>query len=359
MIYLHKHLFLAGLLVVCVLSGCANRKELRGVPTQETYTFAERDSQEQTDYPRFSDYLRFLEKDVYQPANQPVAEVGHHMITIEDMRRHLADRYRELSEIVTDRAKLNDRMTEHWDQVLERIIDDRLLLIMAEEQEVEVDEKRITRQIDEYIRKTGFSSLETYVEYLQKNDLSLAQHREQIRNSLMLESISRVVQKSVALSITPRDVGAYYEKHEEMFIKPEEVRVAMFAVPVSAGREKAEEILAEVRRPGMDFGLWAEEYGELNGGDKGWMGKGALDEKIEKIVFDLETGKISEILETATKFYIVKLIDRRGGGSISGEEAQSKIRAKLIDERYMIEIRKLLKNLRKRTHVRIYQILTK
>lgn len=72
-------------------------------------------------------------------------------------------------------------------------------------------------------------------------------------------------------------------------------------------RKRAEEILALAREEGSDFEELVLTYSE---GEKGtWsFGKGEMGKEFEDIAFNLETGEISEIIETEYGFHILKCI---------------------------------------------------
>ncbi len=72
-------------------------------------------------------------------------------------------------------------------------------------------------------------------------------------------------------------------------------------------RERAEEILALAREEGSDFEELVLQYSE---GEKGtWsFGKGETWDAFEKAAFNLETGEISDIVETELGYHIIKCI---------------------------------------------------
>lgn len=72
-------------------------------------------------------------------------------------------------------------------------------------------------------------------------------------------------------------------------------------------RRKAEEILALAREEGSDFEELVLQYSE---GEKGTLsfGKGEMERVFEETAFNLETGEISDIVETEYGYHIIKCI---------------------------------------------------
>jgi peptidyl-prolyl cis-trans isomerase SurA len=75
-------------------------------------------------------------------------------------------------------------------------------------------------------------------------------------------------------------------------------------------RAHAREILAEARKPGADFAALARKHSEdgtaRRGGDIGLFTPGQMDPAFEKAAFALDPWKISDLVETAQGFHIIR-----------------------------------------------------
>jgi hypothetical protein len=79
---------------------------------------------------------------------------------------------------------------------------------------------------------------------------------------------------------------------------------------------------------------------------------GSLASKpIDRAVFTLEIGKLSQIIEDEQGFHIIRVKERKEAGQISFQEAQPKIREAIDVERRMAEQQKYLTDLRARTQI--------
>jgi len=82
-------------------------------------------------------------------------------------------------------------------------------------------------------------------------------------------------------------------------------------------KNKAEEILKKVLKPGADFATLAKEYSEdpgskEKGGNLGWFGKGIMVKEFEDAAFSLKKGEITkELVKTQFGYHIIKKIDER------------------------------------------------
>lgn len=89
----------------------------------------------------------------------------------------------------------------------------------------------------------------------------------------------------------------------------------------------AEEVLAKVLEPGVDFAALAQEYSEDhgsadNGGSIGWAKRGELVSEYEEAVFEkLAVGEITkELVKSQFGYHIIKKIDQRGGPKPDGTD---------------------------------------
>src|SRR5207249_686650 len=120
----------------------------------------------------------------------------------------------------------------------------------------------------------------------------------------------------------------YYELHkDDRFTEPEQVHARHILVKVAndagepaktAARKKAEDLLAKVRAGG-DFAALARKNSDdpgsaAKGGDLGFFGRGTMTPAFESAAFALESGKVSDVVETPFGFHILRTDEHKPGG---------------------------------------------
>ena len=92
---------------------------------------------------------------------------------------------------------------------------------------------------------------------------------------------------------------------------------------VSKSKSKAEDVLKRVRA-GEDFGELAKQFGsdgtKDKGGDLGWGKRGDWVKPFEEAAFSLQPGQVSDLVETAFGYHIIKVDEKRKGKDDKGAE---------------------------------------
>ena len=214
------------------------------------------------------------------PSPTPVplaAVVNGEAITLEDYQAEL-ERYR--SALGTELA------TEDQQRVLDNLIAQRLLAQAAKEAGFVVDESLLEERYQRLASER--SSEQSLLDWMAANGYSEGAFRRElalaIAASWMRDRITAEVPEAA-----------------------EQVHVRQILLYNSA---EASQVLGRLQA-GEDFAELAEAYDPLARGDLGWFPRGYLiDPKLDEVVFALEPGEYSGIVETSAGFHILQLIER-------------------------------------------------
>jgi peptidyl-prolyl cis-trans isomerase D len=154
-------------------------------------------------------------------------------------------------------------------------------------------------------------------------------------------------QFSSSAQITDKEIEEYYQANRESkFHKPKEAKVRYVSVRLSTAADakqkdeakaRAQGILAEARG-GKDFAELAKRESEdpstaAKGGDVGWITQGQLPPALDKAVFALAKGAISDVIETPGGLQILKVEDIREEKTQTLKEARAEITRTLKTEK--------------------------
>lgn len=135
---------------------------------------------------------------------------------------------------------------------------------------------------------------------------------------------------------------AYYREHIDDYRIPGRVRWQQIVIDFEehGGRDEAWRVfrqVAEALRAGEDFGEVARRFSDgataSEGGVWDWTRKGSLSNKaVEKALFELPVGTISQEFITDRNIQIVRVLERIEPSVRPFEDVQDEIRQKLMDE---------------------------
>lgn len=155
-----------------------------------------------------------------------------------------------------------------------------------------------------------------------------------------LDSVSRVASDYP----TEAELKAAYNRTKDQLHKPATYRVSQVFIAaavndpaaVTAGRTKATEVVRKARRPKADFSKLIAEYekgADAPPPDTGWVTIDQLLPEVRATVASLKPGEVSEPVQSAAGFHVLKLVEARPVQTPSFDEAKETLRSLLRRER--------------------------
>ncbi len=162
-----------------------------------------------------------------------------------------------------------------------------------------------------------YESEEDFVRDMERNNLDKeilrqALHRELVFNAVM----GKVASQSATTS--DLDVRVFYELHRDRFSVPESRAASHILVTINseyhensrdAAFARINKIAVKVQNNPNRFPSQAKKYSEcptaLEGGTLGVVQRGVLFPEIDQVLFEMEEGKVSDIIETELGFHLV------------------------------------------------------
>ncbi len=231
--------------------------------------------------------------------------------------------------------------------ILNRLIEDRLILQEAKKDKITIDEARIKSRISE-IKKDYPSDIQFQAE-LMKQGLTQGDIEKKIREQFLMFSI---VEQKVRSKITvlPDEVTEFYEKNKKDFN--------------SGGGRELEAIsletddLARTIAYNLKIGAKLEDLAsryplivnklEIRNGEE-------LKKDIEKAVSGLNINEISEPVKIDDKYYIFRVVNITSAKDLSLSEVSDKIRDLLFEKKMQEGLLRWLDELKKSSYIKITQ----
>jgi len=247
-------------------------------------------------------------------------------------------------------------------QILERMVDEQLLLQEAADLKVSVSSEEIDRSIEQIKKDYNLDDAQLREE-LHKQGLTLATYRQNTKREILRYRIINIAVGS-KISVSDADVQTYYERHMQAANIQVRASHIFLAIPEGADaataqdKEKQAQLLLQRAQSGEDFGKLAREYSEdpatrAEGGDLGWFGKDILPKPIEELVFSMKVDQVRGPVRADRGFHVIKLVGRRAQDPKPLAEVRDQIRGQLRQREMERQTKNFLGELRKKTLVDI------
>ncbi len=255
--------------------------------------------------------------------DQIVAIVGKNIILDSELKLQLELYLAQLGKKTVDVNELAKLRKE----LLEQMINDRLLLIQAEQDTlIKTDDKEIDQSLEEQLGriKSQFATEEAFQEELKAEGLTEAElkrsYREKIREQLLRDKF--ISSKMSKVNISSREVKEFYQNFKDSLPQqPESAKLSQILLKIEISQKTLDSLknfasaIREKALTGEDFSELARRYSQdpsaSQGGDLGFLRKGEILPEFEAAAFALNPGEISGLVQTSLGYHIIKLEGKR------------------------------------------------
>lgn len=207
-------------------------------------------------------------------------------------------------------------------EMLERLIESKLIIAAAKQADMDVDEEAIRESVEEKIQQfvEHFGSLDSLKRELLRSGMTLDDYRARMNTQLRDQQYMRlVVGKFIRpnVEVLENEVRDYYLEHlEEMPAEPDSLTIADILVPVQPALSVRQEIQRKVGeiqaalQGGTSFAdvarSWSKGPNAARGGGIGTVAPGDLfDENLDRAAFALQPGQVSDPVITSRGVHLL------------------------------------------------------
>jgi peptidyl-prolyl cis-trans isomerase SurA len=290
------------------------------------------------------------------------AIVNGEVITYSQVRALSAPQERMLRQQYTG-EQLTKKLTELREMAVKDLIDRRLVIQAFKKESFEIPDHIVDQRVNEIIRESFGGDRNTFVKTLEAQNYTLGQFKQKEMEKIIVGAMRGHNVKSNSI-VSPTKIEEYYKKHRDEFTSKDQIKLRMIMISgqkdtasAPAQKELAEEVLGKLAS-GAEFEQMAQMYSEDstkdNGGDWGWIEHKTLAEPLEKFAFNMPVGRISNIIDYAGNYYILKVEDKHGGSTKSLNEVRADIEKKLVQEEALALQERWLASLRQKAYIKTF-----
>jgi peptidyl-prolyl cis-trans isomerase C len=228
-------------------------------------------------------------------------------------------------------------------------IDRELILSAADRAAIVLSEAQQKALVAEHRQDYAAADFE---EMLQERGLSEEIWRRQLLETRRIEAtIERLAYAGIVVS--DEDIAAWYRQHRAEFDVPEQVRARQITL---ANEAEGQRVLGQLRQ-GLDFAEAARRFSTSpdaeQGGDLGFFGRGQMPDAFDRVVFELPTGRISELVQSEYGYHLFLVEERRPAQRLALDQVRDQISARLRAARQEQAYRDWLQQLRSEATIEV------
>jgi len=293
-----------------------------------------------------------------------IARVNNDVITMSDYQKAEEQLREEVAHDCTGcpQDKLMAEFKEQQKDLLRGLIDQSLMVQRAKDMGVSV-ESDVIKRLDDVRKQNGLASLEDLEKAVEGSGLAWEDYKTTIRNGLLTQE---VVRREVGshINIGNDEVKKYYDAHPQEFTRPEQVMLSEIFLStegkspeeIESVQKKAEDLRNRVMK-GDDFNEIAKRYSEgstaKDGGDLGTFKQSELAPQLEEVVFKMEKGQITDVIQTKTGFEVLKVENHFQAGLQPQAKVENEIMNRLYMQKMQPQMRDYLGTLRTESYVMV------
>lgn len=290
-----------------------------------------------------------------QTISNVVAVVNADIITSYQLERAI--------EILLSRQNLSrtpsdQELQELRQEVLEQLINDRLLQQRSKELGLRVSDQEVNAAIDDVMTSNNLDPASLEIA-LAAEGMTLESYRQQIHDEILrYKLMSQEV--NYRAQVTSSEVRRYFEEHIDQFDTQTRVFVSRisFALPAdrsSAENARIEEQANKSRRQllgGTSFDTVLAEAGDsVDGGIMGELVLTDLAPALQQVLQNLQVGDVSVPTEFNQQLHLFVINDRRSGTELAFERARRSIEERLRREKSEARLIEWEKELRSNAYI--------
>lgn len=295
-----------------------------------------------------------------QNAYEIVLRVNERIATTWDYQKRRAEKMRMIQSAQSLPAQQKQRMLANVGvSTMDELFEELLMLSRADQLGLRVERGDLERAMANAMANFGIQSEADFEQALQANGMSLEQYRENMEQQILVQ---RLMGEEVhpRISLEEEDLRRYYQNHLEEYQEPERLKLSEVVLLSSSGlsAEQMEEIARQIRQQLTD-GVSLVEVVEPFAGegltssavDLGWVEIGDLAVELEKAVWGIEAGGVSEPVEGRGGLHILVVDERQESRLKTFAEVEQQIRATEGERLLSSEIQKYLEELESAAYV--------
>ena len=291
--------------------------------------------------------------------NRIVLRVNDEIATLYEFEERRRSRINEIQQADLPPERRQRLLANVGAQTLREMYEELLVLSRADQLDIRVSDREVQSAVEQTKARFGIEGDEEFREALASSGMTLDDLGKQMRrNLLMREVMAREVQQKIELE--DEDLRRYYRDHPDEFSRPRRLQVREVVIPdtAAADAETRSGLAAAARSSLLAGEEGLERLAELADAGQatsllelGWIERGDLEAVLEREIWDLEPGAVSEPIVARGGLHVLEVVAEEPARLQPFVDVQEAIRNKLRAGKYQEEMTNFLAELEENSHV--------
>ena len=244
------------------------------------------------------------------------------------------------------------RLAELRPEILNRLIDNMLILQMAEQRGLQVPPSYFEEWKANVMEEMDLASEEELVRQMELQGLNMAEFRRRWEQGLLIQEVRRI-EVDNKISVSEPEIDKYYQEHITEYTEPGKVRIREIVVRIGDDEAQAATEMDRLHQDilqGADFAEVARQRSHSSsreaGGDLGFFEEGELAAALNDAAFSMEPGEVSEVLLLGSAYYLIKVEEKMEQQTLPLDDVRKTIADAIFEQkmreqsdRYMAQLR--------------------
>ncbi|MEE6132711.1 peptidylprolyl isomerase [Priestia sp. GS2] len=233
-------------------------------------------------------------------------------------------------------------MSQGGTDVLDSMIEQKVINKEAEKKSVTVSEKELNKELDALI--TSYGGEDTFNQALEASGIKEKEVKKDLETNLKAK---KLVEDTIEIS--EDEMKSYFDENKDSFDQPEQVKASHILV-------KDEKTANEVKKKlsdGEKFADLTKEYStdtasKEDGGNLGYFSKEDMVQEFSDAAFNLKVDAISNPVKTEYGYHIIKVTDKKEAQDANYENSKDEIKQLLLENKFQSEYSTWLEETKKK-----------
>lgn len=241
--------------------------------------------------------------------------------------------------------ELEEKLQEEKEQLIEKMIEDRVIIQEAKRKNLQARDERVKFRIDEI--KAAYQSEIDFENSIKEKGLTISDLEKKLNDQMIMrEMIEREVKNKIIIS--PEEVTKFYEKNKnELFALSQTYAIEAIYLE----DEKTAINLERDLKGGLDFQEAAQKHKASYSKDS--VAKDQLRPEAQNELSALSPGEISKPIRLEEGIYFFKLLEILPPKIQPLEEAHNRIYNYLFEEKFAVTMLEWLEGLKSKAYIEI------